>query len=120
MADRDTTPVSVVLDRKRPYRRNDSDRRAKWVGPGRVTVPKWVAEHWGMTWTEPTPAQAAEAEKPSSDEDEPKPPIENYDNMTADDIIHFADNASDEVRAAIVAYEQTRKRPRKAVIEELS
>lgn len=48
MAERDQTPVTITLDRQRPYRVNESDRVAVWVGPGRVVVPAWVAEHWGM------------------------------------------------------------------------
>lgn len=49
MAERDTTPITVTLDRRRPYREQDHDRRAIWVGPGTAEVPRWVAEAWGMT-----------------------------------------------------------------------
>jgi hypothetical protein len=49
MADtRDTTPTKVTLDKRRPYRVNDTDRDAVWVGPGEVEVPLWVAQHWGL------------------------------------------------------------------------
>lgn len=63
MAERDTTLVPVNLDRKRPYRVNDADRDAVWVGPGKAEVPAWVAEAWGMT-PEATEEQA-----------EPEPPV---------------------------------------------
>lgn len=63
MAERDTTPVTVTLGRKRPYRVRDEDRDAVWVGPGKVEVPAWVAEAWGMT------PEATE------EQDEAQPPI---------------------------------------------
>jgi hypothetical protein len=44
--ERDTTLVPVNLDRKRPNRANDAERSAVWVGPGKVEVPKWVADEW--------------------------------------------------------------------------
>lgn len=67
--ERDTTPVTIDLDRKRPYRVNDSDRDAVWVGPGTVGVPRWVAQSWGVepiTQDEPEPPVVVETvtEKP--------------------------------------------------------
>lgn len=52
MAEKDLTPVAILLDRSRPYPRND-DRDVVWVGPGVVAVPRWVAEHWGNKIIEP-------------------------------------------------------------------
>lgn len=60
---RDETPVTINLDRSRPYRVNDSDRDAVWVGPGRVEVPRWVARSWGVepiTQDEPQPPATIE------------------------------------------------------------
>lgn len=48
MATRNEELVNVTLNRQRPYRANDADRDAVWVGPGDVQVPRWVAEKWGM------------------------------------------------------------------------
>lgn len=48
MAERNEELVNVTLNRQRPYRAQDSDRDAVWVGPGDVEVPRWVAEKWGM------------------------------------------------------------------------
>jgi hypothetical protein len=54
--ERDTTPVTITLDRKRPYRVNDADRDAVWVGPGQVEVPKWVADEWSKPRAQTAPA----------------------------------------------------------------
>lgn len=56
MAERDMTPVSITLDRKRPYHIGDDERNVVWVGPGPCQVPRWVAEHWGAI---PAPDQSA-------------------------------------------------------------
>jgi len=45
--------VEVYLTIKRPYRVKKEDRTAIEVGPGRVSVPRWVAEAWKLTPLEP-------------------------------------------------------------------
>ena len=114
MSERDTTSVTIKLDRQRPYRVRDEDRDAVWVGPGRVTVPAWVAEAWGAT-----PLQADQGVV-SPLPDPNQPPFEGYETLTVDEVIHRAESLSVEERAAIVAYELGRAKPRKTIIEELS
>lgn len=146
--ERDQTRVMIRLDRQRGYRVRDEDRRAIWVGPGKVTVPKWVAEAWGATIlktlgpaaeavpTEPTPPpspiddddeedelsrEADDADGEEEDGADAKamaPPHPEYDTWNADQVIHFGETLNDEGRAAVVAYERAHKN-RKTVIEEL-
>src|SRR5688572_28916089 len=48
MAEQDERLVTITLDRRRPYRVNQTDHQAVWVGPGRIKVPAWVAKAWDM------------------------------------------------------------------------
>lgn len=74
MAERDSTPVKVTLDRQRPYRANQEDRQAILVGPGEVEVPTWVAQEWGLLPKDAgsltfSQSNAAEGSIPSSTDD---------------------------------------------------
>lgn len=119
---RNITPVTVTLDRQRPYRVNDSDRDAVWVGPGSVQVPRWVAEAWKMI--EPEQQQRGD-ELPKGDDlpnatvtvngvDVPgtigyTAPFEGYDDMNAAAIIERLPNMALDEREAVRSYESANK-----------
>lgn len=101
--------VTVVLDRRRPYRVRQTDRTAIWVGPGPVQVPRWVAENWRMEFT---PVRAPEPDAPKV----PSAPWDGYDDQSAAEIIaRLADLTATE-RAIVAAYEQ-RNKQRKTVLD---
>lgn len=54
MSDRNEL-VTITLPNQRMYRERQEDRTALTVGPGEVTVPRWVADAWGITVPEPEP-----------------------------------------------------------------
>jgi hypothetical protein len=54
MADKDQL-VTITLPNQRMYRERQEDRTALTVGPGEVTVPRWVADAWGITVPESKP-----------------------------------------------------------------
>lgn len=101
MAERDVTPVEITLDRQRPYRANDEDRDAIWVGPGLVSVPLWVAEAWGHAVSAPTHDGA---------------PIDSYDALSVRDILAMLPGLDDEQKHAVAEYEAA-NRNRKTVLE---
>lgn len=43
MAGKDMTPVTITLERAYGYQHAE---KMVWVGPGVVSVPKWVADEW--------------------------------------------------------------------------
>jgi hypothetical protein len=47
MSDRNEL-VTITLPNQRMYRERQEDRTALTVGPGEVTVPRWVADAWGI------------------------------------------------------------------------
>lgn len=47
--------VTITLPNQRMYRERQEDREALTVGPGEVTVPRWVADAWGIAVPEPAP-----------------------------------------------------------------
>lgn len=114
---RDTTLVTVTLDRRRPYRVNDEDRVAKWVGPGEVTVPAWVADAWGITPQPQTRQQ--DARNTGRPRPEGSRPFEDYDQLTGDEIVERLADLSPEQREAVRQYEQASRRPRKGVLDAL-
>jgi hypothetical protein len=97
--------VIVTLNRRRPYRAQPSDRRAVWVGPGEVSVPRWVAEAWGMT-PQAAPAQTQTQAPGAGDPAEPWP---GYDAAGAAQIIQRAPDLTQTERARAAAYEQANK-----------
>ena len=116
--------VTVVLDRRRPYRARPEDRKAIWVGPGRVQVPQWVAEAWGMQATvavstekESAPPVDAETSVGSDTPARPSPaPWDGYDAASAAEIIQRIPDLSETERVLVAAYEQRHKQ-RKTVLD---
>lgn len=109
---RDTRPVEVLLDRRRPYRVRDEDREAVWVGPGRASVPAWVAAAWGMV------AEAPSAPATPAAPAEPSEPWDGYAALTVREVVRMLPDLDDRTRAAVVAWE-TAQGKRKGVLEAL-
>lgn len=129
MAERDETPIEVELDRSRPYRANDEHTEAIWVGPGKVKVPRWVADEWGLTTppiapTTPTggatghatPAPAVPRNAPPNVGAEP---FADYDELAATDIVERLPSLTAQQRDAVRAYE-TANRGRKTILNALA
>lgn len=55
--ERNESIVEVELAVERMYRARNEDTTAITVGPGRVKVPHWVAEHWGVLPAETKPSE---------------------------------------------------------------
>lgn len=124
--------VTVFLDRRRPYRERQEDRKAIWVGPGRVQVPAWVAEAWGMQAevavssekdTAPPVQMEASADAVEATEVESPPvdvpvpvPWAGYDGQSAAEIIPRLAELSHTERAIVAAYEASHK-GRKTVLD---
>lgn len=105
--------VIVTLNRRRPYRAHQSDRRAVWVGPGDVSVPKWVAEAWGMT------PQAKPAQTQNTNPDNAAEPWPDYDQLGAAQVIQRLPDLSQAERDRVAAYEAQNK-ARKSVLDALT
>lgn len=95
---------TVHLTRKRPYRARDSDKEAKWVGPGEVEVPVWVAREWGFDVPEPAPPM--------------EEPWEGYASMRASTVLTILRAVSDETKRKVLVYEKANK-ARKMVLQAL-
>lgn len=108
---RDTRPVEVELDRRRPYRVRDEDRDAIWVGPGRVSVPAWVAEAWGMVVETPAPPAIFMPVEPTE-------PWDGYAALTVREVVKLLPDLDERTRAAVIAWE-TAQGKRKGVLEAL-
>lgn len=65
--------VQIVLPNKRMYRERQEDRVALTVGPGLVTVPRWVANEWGFQVPEPEPKPDPVVEEVVEEEPETEP-----------------------------------------------
>jgi len=89
----------VQLDERRLYAKRPHGRGEYYVGPGQVTVPRAVAESWGLDWGD-------------------DPPWEGYDDLTVDQVLTRAEGISDAERKAVIAYERAGK-GRKTVLEGL-
>lgn len=74
--------VEVTLTIQRMYRAQHADTTAIIVGPGLVTVPRWVAAAWGIQVPEPEPdvvVDDLDDGQPTADDGLPEP-----DTTTAD------------------------------------
>lgn len=89
----------VQLDERRLYAKRPHGRGEYYVGPGQVTVPRKVAESWGLVWGD-------------------DPPWDGYDDLTAEQVITRAQGIPDAERKAVIAYERAGK-GRKTVLEGL-
>lgn len=65
--------VEITLTKKRMYRAHQEDRTALTVGPGLVTVPRWVASAWGIDVPEPESTPDPATDLVVEEEPEPAP-----------------------------------------------
>lgn len=73
--------VQITLTIKRMYRERHEDTQAKEVGPGLVTVPRWVAAAWGIDAPEPIPVVEEDLEPATEPESEPETVAEFVEEM---------------------------------------
>lgn len=96
---RTSTHVTVNLAERRLYAKRPHGRGEYYIGPGEVTVPRYIAESWGLDL-------GAE------------PPWDAYDEQSADQVLARSAGLSDAERKAVIAYE-TAGKGRKTVLEGL-
>lgn len=99
--ERDNTPVIVQLDQQRQYR-NRETMQVITVGPGKATVPRNVADRWGL----------------DSKRAEPNEPITGYGALGAREAVEALEGLDSSQRAAVRSYEAATKN-RKSVLNAL-
>ena len=99
--ERDNTPVIVQLDQQRQYR-NRETLQVITVPKGQATVPRHVAESWGL----------------DSERAEPDEPIAGYGSLGAREAVEALEGLDSSDRTAIRTYETATKN-RKTVLAAL-
>lgn len=102
MPERDETLVTINLDAPRPYRDRET-MQVTTIGPGEATVPRYVAQRWGI---EEQDAPLAE-------------PWEGYADLPVDEVRQRLRPLTLEEREAVRAYESA-TRQRKGVLNALN